>query len=290
MIQNWKERNKERYPVFNKLFWPDWWMQSGKGGGGKTRTCWSNGPGWYHALTVLMLLWHWSYFISQALCSRRALQCLLTLGTARHVPPEQDPQSSAQESWGCRAAAPTPQNCKVRSFSSPLNYSLPVHPLPFLSQFKKQLSHNLFSFLLFAVQNRRSCSVTLPSISTHHAAQQVFNKGKSCINLRIPFPSGDMHSAPCDMDIIQVWDKERTSRAISIARELCWVKTSSWARGWAAGTVPARQHKGWAGCKEGRAYSSVLPRQWRALSSCDPFPDTETSLFSHRRGVQKQSA
>lgn len=50
----------------------------------------------------------------------------------------QDPQRSAQESWGCRAAAaPTPQACKIRSFSSPLNYSWPVHPLPFLAWFKK---------------------------------------------------------------------------------------------------------------------------------------------------------
>lgn len=43
----------------------------------------------------------------------------------------QDPQSSAQERWGCRtAAAPTPQAWKIRSFSSPLNSNLPLNPSP----------------------------------------------------------------------------------------------------------------------------------------------------------------
>lgn len=139
-IKNWgrikwfKIGEKERYPVFNKLFWPDWWMQSSKGGGGKTRTCWSNGPGWYHALTVLMLLWHWSYFISQVLCSGRAPQCLLTLGTVHHVPPECRMHGAVPRRGGDAglAAAPTPQTCKGRSFSNPQLQPSP-HSIPFLS-------------------------------------------------------------------------------------------------------------------------------------------------------------
>lgn len=201
-MKNWgwikwfKIGKKERYPVFNKLFWPDWWMQSGKGGGGKTRTCWSNGPGWYHALTILMLLWHWSSFISQVLCSGRAPQRLLTLGTAQHVPqstgcPEQGPGEVGMQ--GCSSTHTS--GLEDKELLKPSELQLTPQSIPFLSWhgLKNNYHTTCLPFYLLCKTGGAALSPShLSALSMQHNGLSV--QGGSAPACATPLPSADTHS------------------------------------------------------------------------------------------------
>lgn len=194
-------------------------MQSGKGGGGKTRTCWSNGPGWYHALTILMLLWHWSSFISQVLCSRRAPQRLLTLGTAQHVAQsagftEQCPGEAGMQ--GCSSTHTS--GLEDKEFLKPSELQLTPRSIPFLSWHGLKNNDRTtwfpFSYLLCRTGVVLSLSHLSALTKQHHRLSVQASSAPTYAM------SGAMHSLLVLHGQRTVWDKGKGSlRVIARARE-----------------------------------------------------------------------
>lgn len=126
----------------------------------------------------------------------------------------EDPQSSAQERWGCRAAAaPTPQAWKMRSFSSPLNSSLPLGPSPsFPGTVLKTTIAQLVFLSPICCAKQEELLGHFP-ISQHSACSTTGSQCREVLHQPTPLPfplETDTHSW-CYMDSTQVWDKEKRS-------------------------------------------------------------------------------